>query len=229
MKIPFPFLLPILRSVLFILGSLAAAFMTKQSLQDISQWWTPLFSLLNILTILLLGFICKNEGIRFRDLFLSNDKKTTLRETLLIILMMMLVGIGGMILFSIAFYQSVPTFLIHPLPIWLAMINLILLPLTVVFAELPLFFGYSMRKIEESTGRKGFAAAYVIFFYALQHSFIPLILDFRFMLFRFFSFLPLMILLAFLYGRSKKLTGIMIGHGVMDFATAIQILLASLG
>jgi len=104
---------------------------------------------------------------------------------------------------------------------------MILLPVTIVFAELPLYYGYSFNRIEENTGNKFLAMIYIIFFYALQHSFIPLLFEWEYILFRFLSFLPLMIVLGIIHNKKRALTPLMIGHAFLDLATGIQILIFS--
>ncbi|NMC55902.1 MAG: hypothetical protein GYA50_01595 [Eubacteriaceae bacterium] len=48
------------------------------------------------------------------------------------------------------------------------------------------------------------------------------------MLFRFLSFLPLLLILGIIYNKNRKLQPLMIGHGVMDLATGTQILILSI-
>jgi membrane protease YdiL (CAAX protease family) len=125
-------------------------------------------------------------------------------------------------------YGYVPTIMIQPITVWVAIINTFILPITIVFAEMPLYFGYSLNRMEAQTGNKYFAIAYTMFFYALQHSFIPLLFDTQYIAYRFLSFLPLMIVLGIIYNKKRSLSTLMIGHGVLDLATGVQILISSL-
>ena len=65
-------------------------------------------------------------------------------------------------------YGYIPVTMIQPIPVWLAIINTILLPLTIVFAEFFLYFGYALNGIEKITGNKILSIMYPVFFYALQ-------------------------------------------------------------
>ncbi|MDE7275489.1 MAG: hypothetical protein K2N98_01330, partial [Lachnospiraceae bacterium] len=65
------------------------------------------------------------------------------------------------------------------------------------------------------------------FFYALQHSFIPMIFDMRFMTYRFLSFFPLTIWICFQYRKKGTVSYIMAGHWVLNLATTIQIAIMS--
>jgi len=184
--------------------------------------------LFNVITILILALVCKLEGSDYWDLIGYKKGQLNFKSTLVIIMLMLLIGVGGLFAFGLAIYGYVPTILIQPIPIWIALINTILLPVTIVFAELPLYYGYSFNRIKENTGNIFLAMSYIMFFYALQHSFIPLLFDWQYMLFRFLSFLPLIIVLGIIYNKKRTLAPLMIGHGFLDLATGMQILISSL-
>ena len=228
MKKNLPYIIPIFRSVLFIIGGLLFVAVSGQSLTEISRWWPVLCVIFNLITILVLICVCKFEGTDYKALIHFKRDQLSFKNILFITLLMLSIGVGGLYVFGLFIYGHVPTILIQPIPIWIAAINTILLPVTIVFAELPLYFGYSFNRIKEQTGNRTLAMSYIIFFYALQHSFIPLLLDWKYILFRFLSFLPLMIVLGVLYNKKKALAPLMIGHGFLDLATGIQILISSI-
>lgn len=228
MKKLIPYLLPAFRSLLFVIGGLLFVLITKKSLEDSIKWWIPLCTLYNIITILLFRIILKNEHMTYHDLLNQDKDNSSFKYKVLLITFMILIGISGMIGFSFLFYQMMPEFLIKPMPIWLTMINLIIFPITIVFAEMPLYYGYSLKKINEYTKKPKFAIIYVVFFYSLQHSFIPLLFDFKYMIYRFLSFLPLALFLAIIYIKKNHLKTMMIGHGIMDFSTILQVLIISI-
>ena len=228
MKKSLPYIIPIFRSALFIIGGLLFASITNQSLDESTKWWPVLCIVFNMITILVLVLVCKYEGSDYRDLIHYQKGQLNFKNILIIIILMLSIGVGGIYVFGLAIYGYVPTILIQPIPIWIAIINMILLPVTIVFAELPLYYGYSFNRIKEKTGNKFLAMSYIVFFYALQHSFIPLLFDWKYILFRFLSFLPLLIVLSIIYNKKRVLAPLMIGHGFLDLATSIQILISSL-
>ena len=228
MKKVSPFILPLFRSVLFILAGLFIVMLTNQSLEQASRWWSIACTICNIITIVLLMVICKSEGITYKKLIGYQKDQGNLKYTLLIVVLMLSLGIGGMYGFGFMIYGHVPVTMVQPIPVWLAVINTILLPLTIVFAELPLYFGYSLNGIEKITGNKILSIVDPMFFYALQHSFIPLLYDWKHTLFRFLSFLPLMFVLGIIYYKNRKLKPLMIGHSILDLATGTQILVTSI-
>lgn len=223
-----PFIIPLFRSALFVIVGLLFARLTNQTLGQASRWWSIICTICNVITIFLLVVICKSEGISYKKLIGYQKGQGNAKYTLLIIMLMLLLGMGGMYGFGFMIYGYVPVTMVQPIPVWLASINLIFLPLTVVFAELPLYFGYALNEIERVTGNKILSIVYPMFFYALQHSFIPLLYDWKHILFRFLSFLPLMFVLGIIYYKNRKLHPLMIGHAVLDLATGAQILMTSI-
>lgn len=223
-----PFIIPLFRSALFIMIGVLFAMITNQSLVQASRWWSIICTVCNIITIILLMTICKIEGTTYKKLIGYQRGLGNLKYTFLIVMLMLLLGMGGMYGFGFMIYGYVPVTMVQPIPIWLAVINTILLPLTIVFAELPLYFGYAINGIEKNTGNKILSIVYPMFCYALQHSFIPLLYDWKHILFRFLSFLPLMLVLGIIYYKKRKLEPLMIGHAILDLATGAQILMTSI-
>lgn len=228
MKKVSPFILPIFRCALFVLVGFLFAVSTNQTLEQASRWWSIICTVCNIITIVLLMAICKSEGTTYKKIIGYQKGQSNLKYTILIVVIMLSLGMGGMYGFGYMFYGHVPVTMVQPIPVWLAAINAILLPLTIIFAELPLYFGYSLNKIEKITGNKILSIVYPVIFYALQHSFMPILNDWKHILFRFLSFLPLMSVLGIIYYKKRKLVPLMIGHGILDIATGAQILMTSI-
>ncbi len=224
----YAFTLPLFRSILFIIVGVLFAIVTNQSLEQASQWWSIICTVSNIISIAVLMVICKSEGTTYKELIGYQRGQGNLKYTLFIVMVMLILGMGGMYGFAFVIYGYVPVIMVQPISVWFALINVIFLPLTVVFAELPLYFGYALNRIEKITGNKILSIVYPMFFYALQHSFIPVLFDWKHILFRFLSFFPLMFVLGIIYYKKRELQPLMIGHAILDFATGAQILMTSL-
>lgn len=112
--------------------------------------------------------------------------------------------------------------MVEPVPLWLAIFALLFLPLTTTIAEDGLYLGYG---INIATGNKWVNVSLSAFFYAFQHSFIPFLPDGIFILYRFLSFLPLTVLICFWYQKSRNPLPFIIGHFILNIATAVQILI----
>lgn len=220
-----PFLLPIRCAVFFLLFVIGSA-VTGKSLDAISHWWSVAASAVNLLTILLLVLVSRKEGGTYWTLINYEKGKTTPKQIIVMILLIVVLGMGGMFLAGFFCYGVMPyaaPMLIAPIPLWLAVINIPLLPITTAFAEDGLYLGCGVSRMKNK-----YAAVLVpAFFFALQHSFIPLLFDGRYILYRFLSFLPLTILLCWHYRRSRNPLPIMVGHAVIDLATVMQILATS--
>ena len=223
-----PLAVPAVRSFLFVAAGLGFATVSGLTLAQGAAYWPVLCVLVNLVTVAGLQVLCAGEKQTFRQLINPERQKTKPSQVLKLSLLMMLVGIGGMLGCSWVFYGGLPEFLAQSLPLPWAIVSLILLPLTIVFAELPLYYGYAYRKLSEEGRNPWFAGIYVIFWYGLQHSFFPLLPDPKYMLFRFLAFMPLMIVILLMYRRSRNLVPLMVGHGIMDLGTGIQILIVSL-
>ncbi|MBN2851179.1 MAG: hypothetical protein JXQ23_00425 [Clostridia bacterium] len=228
MKKTLAFSIPVLRTILFITAGLLLTVITKKTLLEMTRWWTILCSVVNVITIIILAVVLKYEGSSYRELLNYKKGQIKFKNTVIIVFSMLLVGIGGMYAFGYLIYGYMPTLLIQPVPVWLGIINVIVFPVTIIFAEMPIYFAYSINRIEKFSGSRVLAFSYCMFFYALQHSFIPLLFDWKYIVFKFLSFLPLMVVLSIIYNKKRNLAPLMIGHGIMDLATSSQILIMSL-
>lgn len=214
-----------LRSILFILVFLTVSAVTGKDLSDISNIWSVVASIINILFVLALALITKKQG-GYLKLINYEKGKTRPKQVFAMIGIILLVGMAGMYLAGWICYGVIPyaaPMMIAPIPVVPAVINLIVLPVSTALAEDSLYLGCGVRQFEN----KFVAIIVPAFFFALQHSFIPTLPDVRYIIYRFISFLPLTVILCMHYHKHKNPLPIMIGHAVIDVATAGQILATS--
>ena len=214
-----------LRSILFILVFLTVSAVTGKDLSDISNIWSVVTSIINILFVLALALITKKQG-GYLKLINYEKGKTRPKQVFAMIGIILLVGMAGMYLAGWICYGVIPyaaPMMIAPIPVVPAVINLIVLPVSTALAEDSLYLGCGVRQFEN----KFVAIIVPAFFFALQHSFIPTLPDVRYIIYRFISFLPLTVILCMHYHKHKNPLPIMIGHAVIDVATAGQILATS--
>ena len=219
------YLLPV-RCVIFAFIFVAGAIMTKQKIDDISNWWSIAASIVNIITILILLFIAKNNKSSYQELINYQKGKTKAKQIAGVSVLILVVGIIGMYAAGYICYGVIPyaaPMMIAPIPIWLAVINIIILPVTTAFAEDGLYLGCGVNQIQN----KLLAITIPAFYFALQHSFIPTLFDFKYIIYRFISFLPLTLILCWYYYKKRNPLPIMVGHAIIDLATVIQILATS--
>ncbi len=219
-----PFLLPF-RCIIFLLIFMIGSLVTGKEFDEISNIWSIVASAVNIVTILLLTLLTKKNG-GYAKLINYEKGKTKPKQIVGMIFLVVLVGMGGMYLSGFICYGVIPyaaPMMIAPIPLWLAIINVFLLPVSTAIAEDGLYLGCGVNQIKNK-----YAAILVpAFFFALQHSFIPVLFDFRYIIYRFLSFLPLTIILCHNYYKKRNPLPIMVGHAVIDVATVAQILMTS--
>lgn len=221
-----PYLLP-LRCAMFLFIFIAGAFIVDKKIDKISNWWSIIASICNIVTILILFLITKKQGASYWELVNYQKGKTTAKQIAIMSIIILLVGMTGMFLAGYVCYGVIPyaaPMLIAPIPLWLAIINIIVLPISTAFAEDGLYLGCGVNQITN----KYLAIIIPSLFFALQHSFIPTLFDVKYITYRFLSFLPLTIILCWDYYRKRNPLPIMVGHAIIDVATVMQIFATSL-
>lgn len=219
-----PFLLP-LRSLVFIAVFIVISKITGRRLADISNTWSVVASVANIITLASLIFITRSDG-GLKKLLNYEKGKTTPKQAVGMSVLILCLGMGGMYLAGFLCYGKIPyapPMMIAPIPIPLAVINLILLPISTAIAENSIYLGCGVNTIKN----RYLSVILPSFFFALQHSFIPTLPDARYMVYRFLSFLPLTIILCIIYRKNRNPMPIMIGHAIIDLMTAGQILATS--
>jgi hypothetical protein len=118
--------------------------------------------------------------------------------------------------------------LFQPLPAWAVLLNLPF-PLTIALAELPIYYGYVMPRLEALSGRTWLAVGLAFLWHAEQHVALPLVFDWRFILWRFGMFLPFALLVALaLRWRPRLMPYMMVGHCLIDMTVAVMVLSASM-
>ena len=219
-----PALMP-LRSIVFIAVFIVISMIAGKSLSDISNTWSVVASTVNIITVAALILLTKNVG-EFKKLINYEKGKTTPKQVVGMSVLIICLGMGGMYLAGFLCYGIIPyapPMMIAPIPVPLAVINLILLPVSTALAENSIYLGCGVNTIKN----RYLSVILPAFFFAVQHSFIPTLPDVRYMIYRFLSFLPLTILLCIIYRKNRNPLPIMIGHAVIDLLTAGQILATS--
>lgn len=218
-------LLPI-RSLMFVGVFMLLSLMSGEKLENLFHWWSVIASIINVLVIGILLFLCKKQKITYGKLIQYEKGTCKWYVAFLIVVSMLIVGMGGMYLAGFICYGVFPylaPMLIAPIPLILAIVNLFLLPITTTLAEDGLYLGLGVNYIKN----KWIAIFVPAFFYAIQHSFIPMLLDGRYIMYRFLSFLPLTLWICYWYYKNRNPLPIMIGHGILNVATAVNILVTS--
>lgn len=220
-----PWLMLISRSVLFIIAQAVIALVLAATgavnpWQAAAGWWTFMAILANVASIFLLVYVFRLEGKRFLDIlrFRREGRGSDLLYLLAtVVIGLPLAAIPMNILAAVLFGDPlIPTHMMfQPLPLW-AFILSFLFPLTIAFAELPTYFGYVMPRLADQLKNGWSAWGLASFFLGIQHSFLPLIFDGRFFVWRLGAYM----LFAFFTGLMLKLRPSLLPYAVIIHALA---------
>ena len=202
------------------------------SWNESERYWMVVATLGNIVSIVLLVVLYKSERTNFRDLFAFDRShwKKDLPLFLGLTLLIVPIAMGPNYLLSIWLWGDFSysyELLFRPIPNIISYILLFAFPLTIAFAELPTYFGYIMPRLKRTCKNRWLAILIPVFFLSIQHCCLPLIFEFRFIVFRGLVFFPFALLLGItLSKRPRMLPYFMILHALMDMQTVIMLILA---
>jgi hypothetical protein len=198
-----------------------------------ADWWLAWFTLANALTLILLRSVLHREGRRLRDL--CTVRWATFRTALpWIVLGLLLAGpiaIGpnlllGQLLWGTSQVGGDLSF--RALPLAAAIAILAVFPSVQGAAELPTYFGYVMPHLEAIYGWRTRALLVTAVVLSTQHVFLPLLFDWRFLVWRALMFLPFAMWIGFvIYRQRASLPYLAIGHGLLDASLPVLVLTAS--
>jgi hypothetical protein len=231
-----PWMMLVSRSVLFMIFQFFIALIliptgASSAWREAARYWPFMAILANIVSIYLLVRMYRAEGERYLDAI--KFSRVTWKKDLLWFLGASIVGLpiiaSPMNILGQALFgdRMIPTYMLfQPLPAWALVVSL-LFPITVAFAELPTYFGYSMPRVAAQIKNGWLAWLIASFFLGAQHMFLPLILDGRFMLWRLLMYMPFALFSGFfLKLRPTLLPYFMIVHALADFsAVAVYLMI----
>jgi hypothetical protein len=192
-----------------------------------TAWWPVTATLTNLTCLFLLDRLMRLEGLRLQNIYHAFDRRYIRQDILVTLGLMVLcapfVMLPSNLLGTILYGDANLTFemMFRPLPLWASWIALTLFPVTIAFAELPTYFAYVMPRLSVLSGRAWFGVLVAVVMLSFQHATLPLIFDWRFILWRLFMFLGFALLIGLcLNWRPRLLPYLMVIHGLLDFATA---------
>lgn len=199
-----------------------------------ADWWLGSFALGELINFWLLVRLAHREGLRYRDL-LGIKRGEGKRDALWVVVALVVSGPLGFlpnILLGGALWGSAQAgadLMFRALPVAGAWAILIGFPLVHALTELPTYFGYVMPRLQALTGRRLRPALVCAVVLSTQHVFLPLLFDWRFIVYRLLMFLPFALWLAWVVDRRPTtLRYLAIAHYFLDFQLPVFVLLASL-
>jgi uncharacterized protein len=232
-----PLLIVVGRSALMFVaqGIVAAILLMRGSTTpwiSAAPYWTVYGTLIDIGCLVLLWRFTRAEGTTIRSLIgpirWRNGRDIFVGLGFWLITFPLFV-LGGMLSAWLVYGTTKPN--VFPglvmgrvLPVWAIVYSCSVWWMIWSFTEETSYQGYVVPRIQALSGRAWVAVVVVGFWWALQHSFIPFIADWRFVLWRFLAFLPGIIGFILLYLRTKRLAPLIVAHYIMDIIGVLMTL-----
>ncbi len=197
-----------------------------------SEPWLPVYgTLIDAGCLALLWRLTRQEGIRLLDL-IGFERIRFARDLLLGLalvpasLVFIFAGVygAGWLLYG----TLTPPYSFGALPLPAALYGVLLWPLLWGLTEQMTYNGYLAPRFQVLGRSTGLAIALVAFAWSLQHAFMPLTFDPRFMVYRLLSSVPNTAFQVTLYLRLRRLVPLAIGHALMDGASVLMSVLVPL-
>ncbi len=232
-----PLVLVMARTVLFVLcqSAVAVIFALRHhpsAWRTAGAWWSVYGTLVDIGCLALMARLTRAESIGIRDL-IGRIRLRWGRDVLVGIgyfLLIFPVFLGGSFLSSLLVYGSwdpqrnLYLLAVRALPLWGVIYSLTVWWMISPATEETTYQAYALPRIEALSGHSWVAVLIVVFWWTLQHCALPLIPDWRYVVFRFVAFLPGVLLLTLIYLRTRRLPPIIVAHWPMDFGAALMTL-----
>ena len=229
-----PLVLVMARTFLLLLiqGLLACVYALRHSptpWASAARWWSVYGTLVDFGCLALITWFKRSEGIGFRDLIgqvrlrRGRDILTGLGYYLIVFPFFL----GATMLSSRMVWGSfgphIPPGQLHDraLPVWAVIYTLSLWWMIWSPTEELTYQGYALPRLEALSGRPWLAVTIVGFWWALQHAALPFIADWHYVVWRFFAFLPGLLVMMLIYRRTRRLAPMIVAHWPMDIAAAI--------
>ena len=193
------------------------------------EWWRVYGTAIDAVCLILLVWLTRREGIRLFDLG-NYDRQRWLRDVL--------IGLGLFVPLLLAF--AVPTVVLETvlyggpapvpgagLPVGGSLYALLIWPIIWALAEDNTYFGYSLPRLEALTGRKWLAVVVVGLFAALQHIFLPLRLEWQWIVSHFVGYVLGAIAYCLLTLRWRRLLPVHVSHWAINLVGVIMVMVSA--
>jgi membrane protease YdiL (CAAX protease family) len=187
--------------------------------------WLPVYgTLIDAGCLALLWRLTRREGIRLFDL-VGFERTRLVRDALLglaLIPVCLVFILGGVYAAGWLLYGTpTPPYFSGRLPMPAALYAVLVFPFLWGLTEQMTYNGYLVPRFQVLCRSTGLAIAIVAFVWSLQHAFMPLTFDARFMAFRLLSPIPQSVFVTLLYLRLRRLIPFAIAHALMDGTTVL--------
>jgi membrane protease YdiL (CAAX protease family) len=195
-----------------------------------APWWTVYGTLVDLGCLALMWRFTRAEGITIRDLIGAIRLPRDILAGLGYYCLVFPFFVGGGLLSAKLVYGNiqpdVPSGLIfgRVLPLWGVVYSLSVFWMIWSPTEEMTYQAYALPRIQALSGRTWVAMVVVGFWWALQHSFLPFLPDWRCVLWRFLAFVPGVIVFMLVYLKTRRLPPLIVAHWPMDIVAALMTL-----
>jgi uncharacterized protein len=191
---------------------------------DAEPWFPVYGTMIDAGCLALLWRLTRREGIGMFDLV--GFQRTRLGRDVGLGLALIPVSLafilGGVYATSWLVYGTLSQpYLFGPLPLPAALYGVLVFPFIWGLTEQMTYNGYLVPRLQVLCRRTSLAVALVAFPWSLQHAFMPLTFDPKFMVFRALSPIPFSVFEALVYLRLRRLVPLAIAHALMDGASVV--------
>lgn len=189
-----------------------------------ASWWSVYATLVDVGCLILLVKFTRHEGIRLRELLGPIRLRWGYDVWLGIacfVFFLPAFTLPGLLVNKLIFGTTHPT--LYPgllterhLPVWGVIYSFSLFWLIWSPTEEMTYNGFALPRVEALTRNKLRAVLLVSFWWSLQHSFIPFILEWKYVVWRFLFFLPGVVIACLIYLRIRRLAPLIVAHWAMD-------------
>ncbi len=193
--------------------------------------WLPVYgTLIDVGCLALLWWHTRREGLGLFDL-VGFERARLVRDALLgfalipVSLVFILAGTSaaGWIVYG----ALRPPYLLGGLPLPAALYGVLVWPVIWGLTEQMTYNGFLVPRFQVLCRSTSVAIAVVAFVWSVQHAFMPLTFDAKFMAFRLLASVPSSVFETLLYLRLRRLVPLALAHALMDGATVLIPMLAA--
>ena len=172
----------------------------------------------------LLWRLTRREGIRLFDL-VGFERSRLVRDLLLgfalIPVSLVFIFAGTYAAGWIVYGTVKPPYFLGGLPLPAALYGVLVFPFIWGLTEQMTYNGYLVARFQVLCRSTSVAVAIVAFVWSMQHAFMPLTFDAKFMAFRLLASVPFSLFEVLLYLRLRRLIPLALAHALMDGATVL--------
>jgi uncharacterized protein len=191
---------------------------------DTGRWWTVYGSLIDIGCLALMVWFLKKEGTDLKSIIgfsRMNIKSDVIHAGLLLLVLLPLTVLWGSLVSFFIYGKVTSPILAGPLPLWGELYSVIVWPIGWALMEQIIYMGYCLPKLENLFRNKVTAVIVVMFFWALQHTVLPVTFDVEYSFYRFLTVMP-MVMIPLYYLKTRRLVPLILIHTLFDSFSSLS-------